>query len=62
MSLTLNHQDKLTLRTAAYGAVTLLSAAGAAGGSRTGSPPTAPSPWPRPPARSGTCSPRSRRP
>ncbi|GAA1393208.1 hypothetical protein [Catellatospora coxensis] len=33
MSLTLNHQDKLTLRTAAYGAVTLLSAAGAAGGS-----------------------------
>jgi hypothetical protein len=33
MSLTLSHQDKLTLRTAAYGAVTLLSAAGAAGGS-----------------------------
>ncbi|NUT34617.1 MAG: hypothetical protein HOV79_16255 [Hamadaea sp.] len=32
-SLTLTDQDKLTLRTAAYGAVTLLSAAGIAGGS-----------------------------
>ncbi|MEU7822435.1 hypothetical protein [Catellatospora sp. NPDC049133] len=33
MSLTLSHQDKLTLRTAAYSAVTLLATAGAAGGS-----------------------------
>ncbi|MFC3499989.1 hypothetical protein ACFOOK_03255 [Micromonospora krabiensis] len=33
MSIPLSDQDKLTLRTAAYGAVTLLSAAGAAGGS-----------------------------
>ncbi|WP_245666911.1 hypothetical protein [Micromonospora sediminicola] len=33
MSVNLSTQDKLTLRTAAYGAVTLLSAAGAAGGS-----------------------------
>ncbi|MEU7824651.1 hypothetical protein [Catellatospora sp. NPDC049133] len=33
MSITFSDQDKLTLRTAAYGAVTLLSAAGAAGGS-----------------------------
>jgi hypothetical protein len=33
MSLTLSDQDQTTLRTAAYGAVTLLSAAGAAGGS-----------------------------
>ncbi|MEQ4724879.1 hypothetical protein [Nonomuraea sp. B19D2] len=33
MSLTLTDQDKLTLRTAAYGAVSLLAAAGAAGGS-----------------------------
>jgi hypothetical protein len=32
MSITLTDQDKVTLRTAAYGAVTLLSAAGAAGG------------------------------
>jgi hypothetical protein len=31
MSITLTDQDKLTLRTAAYGAVTLLAAAGAAG-------------------------------
>ncbi|WP_336208700.1 hypothetical protein [Nonomuraea sp. LPB2021202275-12-8] len=31
MSVTLTDQDKLTLRTAAYGAVTLLAAAGAAG-------------------------------
>jgi hypothetical protein len=31
MSITLTHQDKLTLRTAAYGAVTLLAAADAAG-------------------------------
>ncbi|MER5646013.1 hypothetical protein [Streptosporangium sp. NPDC002524] len=31
MSVTLTDQDKQTLRTAAYGAVTLLSAAGAAG-------------------------------
>ncbi|MDP4500951.1 hypothetical protein [Nonomuraea turcica] len=31
MSVTLNDQDKLTLRTAAYGAVTLMSAADAAG-------------------------------
>ncbi|MEU4541407.1 hypothetical protein AB0G15_41905 [Streptosporangium sp. NPDC023825] len=31
MSLTLTDQDKLTLRTAAYGAVTLMSAAEAAG-------------------------------
>lgn len=31
MSVTLTHQDKLTLRTAAYGAVTLMAAAGAAG-------------------------------
>ncbi|GAA2215329.1 hypothetical protein GCM10009850_107960 [Nonomuraea monospora] len=31
MSLNLTDQDKATLRTAAYGAVTLLSAAGAAG-------------------------------
>ncbi|MEU8004712.1 hypothetical protein AB0B66_26430 [Catellatospora sp. NPDC049111] len=33
MSVTFSDQDKLTLRTAAYGAVALLSAAGAAGGS-----------------------------
>jgi hypothetical protein len=33
MSITLSDQDKTTLRVAAYGAVTLLSAAGAAGGS-----------------------------
>ncbi|SBT65730.1 hypothetical protein GA0070622_2736 [Micromonospora sediminicola] len=33
MSVNLSTQDKLTVRTAAYGAVTLLSAAGAAGGS-----------------------------
>lgn len=33
MSITLSDQDKTTLRTAAYGAITLLSAAGAAGGS-----------------------------
>src|ERR1043165_5676094 len=33
MSVTLSEQDKTTLRVAAYGAVTLLSAAGAAGGS-----------------------------
>lgn len=32
MTITLTAQDKVTLRTAAYGAVTLLSAAGAAGG------------------------------
>ncbi|MFI6600114.1 hypothetical protein ACIBHX_28055 [Nonomuraea sp. NPDC050536] len=31
MSITLTDQDQLTLRTAAYGAVTLMSAAGAAG-------------------------------
>ncbi|GAA3677517.1 hypothetical protein GCM10022224_047040 [Nonomuraea antimicrobica] len=31
MSITLTDQDKLTLRTAAYGAVTLMAAAGAAG-------------------------------
>jgi hypothetical protein len=31
MSITLSDQDKLTLRTAAFGAVALLSAAGAAG-------------------------------
>ncbi|MFC4010618.1 hypothetical protein ACFOY2_25550 [Nonomuraea purpurea] len=31
MSVTLTDQDKITLRTAAYGAVTLLAAAGAAG-------------------------------
>ncbi|TMR21481.1 hypothetical protein ETD86_14990 [Nonomuraea turkmeniaca] len=31
MSITLNDQDKLTLRTAAWGAVSLMSAAGAAG-------------------------------
>ncbi|MFG1710779.1 hypothetical protein ACFLIM_47220 [Nonomuraea sp. M3C6] len=31
MSVTLTDQDKLTLRTAAYGAVTLMSAADAAG-------------------------------
>ncbi|MGI5284405.1 hypothetical protein ACQEVF_13820 [Nonomuraea polychroma] len=31
MSVTLTDQDKLTLRTAAYGAITLLAAAGAAG-------------------------------
>jgi hypothetical protein len=31
MSITLTDQDKLTLRTAAYGAVTLLAAAGATG-------------------------------
>ncbi|NUT36943.1 MAG: hypothetical protein HOV79_28130 [Hamadaea sp.] len=33
MSLTLTDQDKITLRTAAYGAVSLLAAAGVAGGS-----------------------------
>ncbi|GIJ32455.1 hypothetical protein [Micromonospora sediminimaris] len=33
MPVNLSTQDKLTLRTAAYGAVALLSAAGAAGGS-----------------------------
>lgn len=33
VNLTLSDQDKLTLRTAAYGAVSLLAAAGAAGGS-----------------------------
>ncbi|MEG3635055.1 hypothetical protein [Micromonospora palythoicola] len=33
MPVNLSTQDKLTLRTAAYGAVTLLSAAGVAGGS-----------------------------
>jgi hypothetical protein len=33
MSVTLSDQDKTTLRIAAYGAVTLLSVAGAAGGS-----------------------------
>ena len=33
MSVTLSDQDKNTLRIAAYGAITLLSAAGAAGGS-----------------------------
>ncbi|MFG1948674.1 hypothetical protein [Nonomuraea sp. NPDC048826] len=33
MSITLTEQDKHTLRTAAYGAVALLAAAGAAGGS-----------------------------
>lgn len=33
MSVTLSEKDKVTLRTAAYGAVALLSAAGAAGGS-----------------------------
>ncbi|WP_336216779.1 hypothetical protein [Nonomuraea sp. LPB2021202275-12-8] len=33
MSITLTDQDKHTLRTAAYGAVALLAAAGAAGGS-----------------------------
>ncbi|WP_406043374.1 hypothetical protein OG799_04510 [Micromonospora sp. NBC_00898] len=33
MSVTFSDQDKVTLRTAAYGAVALLSAAGAAGGS-----------------------------
>ncbi|WP_431944755.1 hypothetical protein [Micromonospora marina] len=33
MTVNLSAHDKLTLRTAAYGAVTLLSAAGAAGGS-----------------------------
>jgi hypothetical protein len=33
MAITLSDQDKTTLRIAAYGAVTLLSAAGAAGGS-----------------------------
>ena len=33
MSVTLSDQDKITLRIAAYGAVTLLSVAGAAGGS-----------------------------
>ncbi|MFE9688649.1 hypothetical protein [Micromonospora sp. NPDC005806] len=33
MSITLSDQDKTTLRIAAYGTVTLLSAAGAAGGS-----------------------------
>jgi hypothetical protein len=32
MTITFTDQDKITLRTAAYGAVTLLSAAGAAGG------------------------------
>ncbi|MGK4582183.1 hypothetical protein [Kitasatospora sp. HPMI-4] len=32
MSITLTDQDKLTLRTAAYGAVSLMAAAGAAGG------------------------------
>ncbi|WP_433352382.1 hypothetical protein ACQP25_04650 [Microtetraspora malaysiensis] len=31
MSVTLTDQDKLTLRTAAWGAVSLMSAAGAAG-------------------------------
>ena len=33
MSVNLSDQDKTTLRTAAYGAITLLSAAGAVGGS-----------------------------
>lgn len=33
VNLTLSDQDKLTLRTAAYGGVSLLAAAGAAGGS-----------------------------
>ncbi|MEU8001152.1 hypothetical protein AB0B66_08340 [Catellatospora sp. NPDC049111] len=33
LTLTLSDQDKRTLRTAAYGAVSLLAAAGAAGGS-----------------------------
>ncbi|RMI33010.1 hypothetical protein [Nocardia stercoris] len=33
MAVTLNDQDKLTVRTAAYGAISLLAAAGAAGGS-----------------------------
>lgn len=33
MAVTISDQDKTTLRIAAYGAVTLLSAAGAAGGS-----------------------------
>lgn len=33
MSITFSDQDKYTLRTAAYGAVALLAAAGAAGGS-----------------------------
>ncbi|MFQ6331241.1 hypothetical protein ACLMAL_34605 [Nocardia sp. CWNU-33] len=33
MSITLTDQDKVTLRTAAYGAVSLMSAAAAAGGS-----------------------------
>ncbi|WP_435592682.1 hypothetical protein [Nocardia sp. bgisy118] len=33
MSITLTDQDKLTLQTAAYGAVSLMSAAAAAGGS-----------------------------
>jgi hypothetical protein len=33
MAITLSDQDKTTMRIAAYGAVTLLSAAGAAGGS-----------------------------
>lgn len=33
MSIILSDQDKTTLRTAAYGAITLLSGAGAAGGS-----------------------------
>ncbi|MFJ4655810.1 hypothetical protein ACIP5Y_31415 [Nocardia sp. NPDC088792] len=33
MSITLTDQDKMTLRTAAYGAVSLLAAAGAAGSS-----------------------------
>ncbi|MEV6039798.1 hypothetical protein AB0L65_52380 [Nonomuraea sp. NPDC052116] len=33
MSITLSDQDKLTLRTAAWGAVSLMSAAGAAGSS-----------------------------
>ena len=33
MTVNLSDQDKLTLRTAAYGAITLLAAAGAVGGS-----------------------------
>ncbi|MEV4160487.1 hypothetical protein [Nonomuraea dietziae] len=47
MSITLTDQDKLTVRTAAWGAVSLMSAAGAAGstealGRLTGCPPAQP--------------------
>ncbi|MEU9115111.1 hypothetical protein AB0D04_25815 [Streptomyces sp. NPDC048483] len=60
MSITLTDQDKLTLRTAAYGAVALLSAAGATrspGKIATEGSIACP---PRP-ARSGTYWPRRRR-